>query len=79
MDLFFYLKIYPSVFLWVMAVFLLVIGLRGLLTKRPFLISARWMFLVFTVIIVGPVMVTAILSPFLFLITHKFQSKLDAG
>ena len=66
MEPYFYLTIYPSVVLGVMAVFLLVIGLRGLLTRRPFLISARWMFLVFTVIIVGPVMVTAILSPFLF-------------
>ena len=61
----FIFKLYPSIFFWAMAVLLLVIGLRGLLIKRPFLFSARWMFLAIAVLLLGP-MVMLILSPFLF-------------
>ena len=57
--------IYPMVGVGAMAVFLLVIGLRGLLTKRPFLFSARWLLLFMVVIFLGP-MAMLIRGPFLF-------------
>ena len=47
------------------AVFLLGIGLRGLLTKRPFLFSAKWLLLFMVVVFLGPI-VTLIPSPFPF-------------
>ena len=48
-----------------MAVFLLGIGLRGFLTKRPFLFSAKWLLLFMVVVFLGPI-VTLIPSPFPF-------------
>ena len=51
--------------LGVMAVFMLGIGLRGLLTRRPFLFSARWLFLFMSVMFAGPI-VTIIPSGFLY-------------
>lgn len=50
-----------AVVLGVMAVLCLTIGLRGLLTKRPFLFPARWLFLFIMAMFLGP-MVT--LFPF---------------
>ena len=40
----------------VMAVLLLTFGLRGLLTKRPFLFPARWLFVFVMIMLLGPVM-----------------------
>ena len=57
--------------LGVVAVFLLFIGLRGLLTKRPFLISGRWFLLVMAVVFLGPI-ISLILSPFRFSRTLQF-------
>ena len=54
MQLDFYDLMFP-ILLGIMAIFFLTIGLRGILTKRPFLISNRWwlsiMFVVFIPII----------------------------
>ena len=69
MEPYSYSMIYPMVGLGVMAVFMLILGLRGLLTKRPFLISARWMFLAFMVAFLPPA-VRNILSPS----PHPFRS-----
>jgi hypothetical protein len=46
----------------VMAVFFLVIGLRGLLTKKPFLISGRWL-LVIVLLGFAPGMIQAVALP----------------
>ena len=56
--------IYPAVMFGAMGVFILVIGLRGLVTKRPFLFSARWFLLFFLVMFLGP-LVTFLPRPFL--------------
>lgn len=67
MEPYSYSMMYPKIGLGVMAVFMLILGLRGLLTKRPFLISARWMFIAFMVVFLPPA-VSNILSP------HPFRS-----
>ena len=54
--------------LGLMAIFFLTIGLRGILTKRPFLISNRWwlslMFVVFIPIILLPLSLSSLPSGF---------------
>ncbi len=46
--------VYSAVIFGVMGVFILAIGLRGLVTKRPFLFSARWFLLGMLLIFLGP-------------------------
>ena len=60
-----YYVTFSMVGLGAMAVFLLGIGLRGFLTKRPFLFSAKWLLLFMVVGFLGPI-VTLIPSPFPF-------------
>ena len=60
-----YYVTFSMVGLGAVAVFLLGIGLRGLLTKRPFLFSAKWLLLFMVVVFLGPI-VTLIPSPFPF-------------
>ena len=60
-----YYVTFSMVGLGAMAVFLLGIGLRGFLTKRPFLFSAKWLLLFMVVVFLGPI-VTLIPSPFPF-------------
>ena len=60
-----YYVTFSMVGLGAMAVFLLGIGLRGFLTKRPFLFSAKWLLLIMVVVFLGPI-VTLIPSPFPF-------------
>ena len=60
-----YYVTFSMVGLGAMAVFLLGIGLRGFLTKRPFLFSASWLLLFMVVGFLGPI-VTLIPSPFPF-------------
>jgi hypothetical protein len=53
--------LYPGLFA-TMALFLLVIGLRGIVTKKPFLISARW--LLFLILLAfGPGLLQAVSLP----------------
>jgi Ankyrin repeats (3 copies) len=54
-------RLYPGLFV-TMALFFLVIGLRGIVTKKPFLISARW--LLFLILLgFGPGMLQAVSLP----------------
>jgi uncharacterized protein len=53
--------LYPCLFV-VMSAFFLVIGLRGVMTKKPFLISARWL-LVLVVLGLTPSMLNALTFP----------------
>jgi len=59
----FYL-IHPAVMFGGMGVFILVIGLRSLVTRRPFLFSARW-FLLFVLAMFLPPLATFLQRPFL--------------
>ena len=56
--------IHPAVMFGAVGVFILVIGLRGLVTKRPFLFSARWL-LLFVLAMFLPPLVTVFPRPFL--------------
>ena len=44
------------------AIYFLVIGLRGILTKRPFLISQRWFLLIMCAIIIPTILLPSLLS-----------------
>ena len=62
MDINFLFRIYSIVFpimFGIMAAFLLIIGLRGIITKRPFLVSNKWllsmMFIIFVPLILQSV------------------------
>ena len=54
----------PAVMFGAMGVFVLGIGLRGLVTKRPFMFSARWLML-FVLVMFIPSLVTVFPRPFL--------------
>jgi hypothetical protein len=56
---FFLMVLVPCVFA-VLALFMIIVGLRGIVTRKPFLLSARWLFAVMVLAIV-PV----VLQPFL--------------
>ena len=56
--------IYQSAMFGPMGVFFMVIGLRGLVTKRPLLFSARW-FLLFVLVMFLPPLATFLQRPFL--------------
>ena len=56
--------IYPTATFGVVGVFILAIGLQGLVTKRPLLFSARWSLLFVLVMFLGP-LVTVLPRPFL--------------
>lgn len=45
----------------IMAIFLFVIGLRGILTKRPFLVSNRWLLLVMSVCFIPSILLPLVL------------------
>jgi hypothetical protein len=44
MDPYFYLKVFVPCFCGVAALLFFAVGLRGIVTKKPFLFSARWLF-----------------------------------
>ncbi len=52
---------YPCLF-GVMALFFLVIGLRGIVSRRPFLVSARW-FIALVVLGLSPAMLQGVMLP----------------
>ena len=56
-----YLIVMPIIF-GIMAVFFLVIGLRGIITKRPFLLSNKWLLSVMFIIFI-PVIIPAFTFP----------------
>ena len=60
--------LFPILF-GIMAIFFLAIGLRGILTKRPFLVSNRWWLSIMSV-----VFIPIILQPFLFSFPRNFNS-----
>ena len=60
-----YDAVYPilsPVLFGMMAIFFLFIGLRGILTKRPFLISQRWFLLIMCAIIIPTILLPSLLS-----------------
>ncbi len=66
MDLDFYITLFSIVFpiiFGVIAVFFLIIGMRGILTRRPFLLSNRWLLSMMFIIFVPNIILPLILPP----------------
>jgi hypothetical protein len=57
----FYIKVFFPCLFGVMALFFFIVGLRGIVTKKPFLFSARWFFALMVL-----AFVPSVLQPFLF-------------
>lgn len=57
-----FLIVFPIIF-GVIAVFFLIIGLRGILTRRPFLLSNRWLLSMMFIIFVPNIILPLILPP----------------
>ena len=66
MDIDFYITVFSIVFpimFGLLAAFFLVVGLRGILTKRPFLLSNRWLLSMMFIIFVPNIILPLILPP----------------
>jgi hypothetical protein len=61
----YYVTLYLPCLIGLMAIIFLILGLRGLVTRKPFLISARWLF---ALMVLG--FAPSLVSPFVFPMPH---------